>query len=85
MYDNIMIPFALLFQTIQLLERINMDDYCEVDQYDYENIFSFLNILKTYHEKLRSEYDLTLYLDDEPHHVTSKEQPRQGCPIWEAF
>jgi len=64
--NNIMIPCQLLIKTVHLLERIDMDSYCEADQYDYQTIFSFLNYLKTFHEELCKAYDLILYLDDEP-------------------
>jgi hypothetical protein len=61
-----MFPFPLLLQTAHLLERIDMDGYCEADQYDYETIFSALRSIKTFYEEKCWEYDLILYLDDLP-------------------
>ena len=85
MNDNVLIPFKLLIKTIQLFERINMDDYSEVDRFDYDNIFSLLSILKTYHGKLCDEYEMILYLDNKPYLLTGKQQQQLSCPIWEVF
>jgi len=68
MSENIKIPLALLYQIIYLLDNIEIFNYCEAVQSDYDNVLYALNKKKASLE-LRDAYaDIIKAKSDDARH-----------------
>jgi len=70
MSENIKIPLALLHQIVDLLQNIEIFNYCEAVQMDYDNVLFALNKKKASLE-LRDTYAdiIKAKSDDARHHA----------------